>query len=227
MKTIKILISILIISTFIMLALNAVNMLQAGSKTPDGRNMAQILGVDPASATFNDVEKLSRKDKMQLFYAASAPGFGTLSGEYQARLLSGGILGPSSAYFTHHIFPTGGLTLDTLWTGKAFKSNSASSGAGYNLFSAKNPDGSTVTRRVRPMRTSLGKSKIGKDGKLSFIVDYSLDNDGMIHSMKDEIRQINDNLFIGAGYMALGGGPMNPAPFALIGPPNPWIGPDQ
>ena len=44
--------------------------------------------------------------------------------------------------------------------------------------------------------------------------------------MRDEIRQINDNLFIGAGYMGLGGGPINPAPFALIGPPKPWVGPD-
>jgi hypothetical protein len=74
---------------------------------------------------------------------------------------------------------------------------------------------------------SLGKSNIGKDGKISFIVDYCFENSGMIHSMKDEIRQINKNLFIGAGYMALGGGSMNPAPFALIGPPTPWSGPDK
>jgi hypothetical protein len=45
--------------------------------------------------------------------------------------------------------------------------------------------------------------------------------------MRDEIRQINDTLFIGAGYMGLGGGPINPAPFALIGPPKPWVGPDR
>jgi hypothetical protein len=70
----------------------------------------------------------------------------------------------------------------------------------------------------------MDASKVGKDGKLSFLVDYSADNTGTIHSMRDEIRQINDNLFIGAGYMALGGGPINPAPFALMGPPKPWVG---
>ena len=73
----------------------------------------------------------------------------------------------------------------------------------------------------------MGASKVGKDGKQSFLVDYSADNSGTIHSMRDEIRQINENLFIGAGYMALGGGPINPAPFALIGPAKAWVGPDQ
>jgi hypothetical protein len=53
---------------------------------------------------FENVNKLSRKDKMQLFYAASTPALDSLQGEYHAQLLSGGILGPSSAYFTHHIF---------------------------------------------------------------------------------------------------------------------------
>ena len=221
---------ILIISAsliVITIALNAINILQAGSREADGRTMAQILGTDPQTATYDDVEKLSRKDKMQLFYAAAPPAFSTLNGEYEARLLSGGILGPASALFTHHVFPTGLVTTDTRWTGKSFKPDTQNSGHGYNIFTRKNSDGTLSTLRIRPMRTTLGESKIGKDKKTSFCVDYSADNSGTIHSMKDEIRQINPDLFIGAGYMGLGGGPMNPAPFALIGPPSPWVGPDE
>ena len=75
--------------------------------------MAEILGVDPETATYDDVEKLSRKDKMQLFYAAHTPDVSEINGEYDARLLSGGILGPSSALFTHHMFPTGRVTPNT------------------------------------------------------------------------------------------------------------------
>jgi hypothetical protein len=45
--------------------------------------------------------------------------------------------------------------------------------------------------------------------------------------MRDEIRMINDNLYIGMGHMALGGGSINPAPFLLIGPPAKWIGLDR
>jgi hypothetical protein len=212
--------------TILLIILNGINILQAGSKKPDGRTMAQILGVAPETAAFSDAEKLSRKDKMQLFYAAEIPDISALNGEYEAKLLSGGVLGPSSALFTHHIFPTGRVTPRTRWVGKAFKANNGNSGEGYNVFSQKNPGGAAKTLRIRPMKTALAVSKVGKDGKRSFQVDYSADNTGMIHSMRDEIRQINKNLFIGAGYMALGGGPMNPAPFALIGPPKPWVGVD-
>ncbi|MBC2717021.1 MAG: hypothetical protein HF978_17085 [Desulfobacteraceae bacterium] len=227
MKTFKIILIFLGILIIIMVTLNGINILQAGSKEPDGRTMAQILGVDPQTATYDDMEKLSRKEKMQLFYAAKTPDFKTLNGEYEARLLSGGILGKSSALFTHYVFPTGLLTLNTQWVGKAFSGNKADAGRGYNIFTENNSGGNASTLRIRPMKTSMGVSKLGKDGKLSFLVDYSSDNTGTIHSMRDEIRQINDNLFIGAGYMGLGGGPINPAPFALIGPPKPWVGPDS
>jgi hypothetical protein len=227
MKKFKPVLIIVGLAVIAMIALNVINILQAGSKKPDGRTMAQILGVDPQTATYDDVEKLSRKDKMQLLYAAKTPDFKTLNGEYEAKLLSGGVLGQSSALFTHHVFPTGLLSLKTQWTGKAFAGNMMDSGRGYNIFTEKKSDGTFETLRLRPMKTSMGPSEVGKDGKLSFCVNYSFDNTGAIHSMCDEIRQINDTLFIGAGYMGLGGGPINPAPFMLIGPPKPWVGPDM
>jgi hypothetical protein len=226
MKKFKKILIVLGILIFVMVTLNGINIIQAGSREPDGRTMAQILGVDTQTATYDDVEKLSRKDKMQLFYAAKTPDFKTLNGEFEARLLSGGILGNSSALFTHHVFATGLVTLSTQWIGKAFKVNNENSGQGYNIFSEKISDENSSTLRIRTMRTSLGTSKVGKDGKKSLLVDYSFDNTGTINSMRDEIRQINDTLFIGAGYMGLGGGSINPAPFALIGPPMPWVGPD-
>jgi len=226
MKVFKKILIVLGVLILVMITLNGINILQAGSKKPDGRTMAQILGVDPQTATYDDVEKLSRKDKMQLFYAAKIPDFKTFKGEYETRLLSGGILGNSSAMFTHYVFPTGLPTLNTQWVGKAFTGNNDNSGRGYNIFTEKVSEENVSTLRIRTMKTSMGISKVGKDGKQSFLVDYSADNSGTIHSMRDEIRQINDNLFIGAGYMALGGGSINPAPFALIGPAKPWIGPD-
>jgi len=208
-----------------MLALNIINILQAGSRKPDGRSMEQILGVDPEKATYDDIEKLSRKEKMQLFYAASVPDFTKIHGEYQARLLSGGVLGSSSAYFTHHVFPTGKPTFKTEWVGKGFQSNGENRGIGYNIFIERTGN-STNTRRLRKISTSMAPTKIGRDRKLSFQIDYSKLNSDVIHSMRDEVRQINENLYIGAGYMTLGGGSLNPAPFALIGPPRPWVGAD-
>jgi len=199
MKKFKKALIVLGILTFVMIALNGINILQAGSKESDGRSMAQIMGVNPQTATYDDVEKLSRKDKMQLFYAAKTPDFKAFNGEYEARLLSGGILGGSSAMFTHYVFPTGLPTLNTQWVGKAFIGKGKDSGQGYNIFTEKNSDTETKTLRIRQMRTSMGASKVGKNGKQSFLVDYSADNSG---------------------------GSINPAPFALIGPAKPWVGPD-
>ena len=217
---------IAIIGVLTMIALNIINILQAGSKKPDGRTMGEILGLDPVDATYDDVEKLSRSEKMQLFYAASVPDFTSLNGEYSARLLSGGVLGGSSAYFTHHIFPTGRLTFKTRWIGKGFKSEGENQGTGYNIFEDTS-GGKSRTLRIRKIKTTMGPTRIGKTGKRSFQIDYSEFNSGAVHSMRDEVRQINKNLFIGVGYMGLGGGPANPAPFALIGPPEPWKGPDK
>jgi hypothetical protein len=72
------------------------------------------------------------------------------------------------------------------------------------------------------MNTYIGASNI--DRKMSFHLDYSPYNSGLVHSMHDEIRKINDNLYIGMGYMAAGGGSINPAPFVLVGPPAVWVG---
>lgn len=205
------------------IALNIINIVQAGSKKPDGRTMEQILGFSPEKAQLSDVEKLSRSEQMQLFYAASSPKLNTLNGEYETKLLRGGILGGLTAYFTDHIFPTGKLTLNTKWVGKAFRAEDADHGDGYNIF-REDQEGSSKILRIRKITTAIAPTKLGKDGKLSFCLDYSKYNSGLINSMRDEIRVINPQLFIGVGHMRLGGGPLNPAPFVLIGPAKPWVG---
>lgn len=202
-------------------ALTVINILQAGPRTPDGRSLAQILGVDPEKATLADIEKLSRADTMQLFYAAPAPDFSAMKGEFRAKALKGGVLGTATVLFTHHVFPTGGITLDSQWEGKAFMPVDKTSGHGYNLFST-GPARSIY--RARKFKTSLKPTIIGKDGRNSLHLDYSPYNTGAVHSMHDEVRQVNANLFICAGFMALGGGPANPGPFVLMGPPTDWVG---
>jgi hypothetical protein len=224
----SLLLNLLVLVCFVvavLLVLNAINILQAGSRKADGRSMQRILGCDPETATYDDIEKLSRKDKMQLFHAALVPKFEDINGEYQARLLSGGVLGAATAWFTHHMFPTGRPTLKTEWVGKAFRSAGAHTGTGYNLFVERTGD-SVNTRRLRKIDTAMGPTKIGRGDKPVFQVDYRKHNPGLIQSMRDEIRQVNANLYIGAGYMALGGGFLNPAPFVLMGPTRNWVGPD-
>ncbi len=202
------------------MGLSVVNIIQAGSRSPDGRSMEDLVGKDPGEATFGDIEKLSRADKLQLFYAAEAPAFESMNGLYRAKLLSGGVLGSSTAYFTHHVFPTGLLTTDTHWQGKAFNPEGESEGWGINVFSRKGVDGKPEVFYARNLRTYVGPTTIGKDGKDSFHLDYKPFNNDLVKTMHDEVRQVNENLYICAGYMSITGGGLNPAPFVLIGPPS-------
>lgn len=128
---------------------------------------------------------------------------------------AGGILASGAAYFPHHFFGPG------RWEGKAFNPTGENRGYGYNLFQ----DAGGKIYRTRRMDTEIGLSDY--DGKPAFKLNYGAYNSGTVHSMRDEVRRINDDLFLGLGYMALGGGKINPAPFALVGPAKAWVGVDQ
>ena len=199
--------------------LSIVNIIQAGKRSPDGRSMEGILGKDPEEATYEDIEGLSRADTMQLFYAAKTPAFESMKGEYQGKLLSGGVLGGSTAYFTNHVFPMGTLTIGTKWEGKAFNPTEDNAGWGINVFSGKDEEGEQEVFYTRKMRTYVGPTTIGKDGRNSLHLDYGAFNTDLVKTMHDEVRQVNENLYICAGYLATTGGPLNPGPFTIIGPP--------
>ena len=199
-------------------ALTGINILQKGGAY-DGRSMAKILGRPAAAAGVDDVRRLSKPEVMQLFYAAPAPAFSSLKGEYRAETLAVGIMAPAADFFTHHFFGPGH------WEGKAFYPVEENTGRGYNLFSVTDDNGPPVIKRLRRMKTFVGKSEI--DGKDSFHLVYKAFNGGLVKSMHDEIRQVNPELYICMGYMAAGGGSINPAPFVLFGPPAAWVGPDK
>ena len=211
LKGILIIVGILILLS---LVLTGINIFQKGGGY-DGRSMEKILGVSPEKATIDDIRKLSKAEVFQLFYAASAPAFGEFKGEYVAQTVDVGIMATGAAYYTHHFFGPG------RWEGKAFYPSEKDRGYGCNIFK----DASGKIYRTRKMDTTIGPSDY--DGKPSFKLNYGAYNAGTVESMRDELRKINDNLFLGLGYMALGGGKINPAPFVLVGPAKEWVGVDQ
>ncbi len=218
MKALKIIIAIVVALVVVQLALTGINILQKGGSCK-GQSIEQILGIAPGKATVKDIEKLDKAALFQLFYAASAPRYEELNGEYNGQTLPVGVLAASADFYTHHFFGPG------RWMGKSFFPFENSKGWGYNLFSRIDKDGKVIVFRVRKMNTYIGKSLI--DGKDSFHLDYSPYNSGTVHSMHDELRKINDNIFLGMGYMSLGGGSINPAPFLIIGPAAKWVGLDK
>lgn len=198
--------------------LTGVNILQKGGSYK-GASMEEILGVSPEKATAADIERLGKAEVFQLFYAARTPSFASMKGEYRARTLAVGIMAAGADFFTHNFFGPG------RWEGKAFFPFGNDKGWGYNLFRVVGVDGREAIARTRKMDTFIGRSLI--DDKSSFHLVYSPYNGGAVKSMRDEIRMINDRLYLGMGHMALGGGPVNPAPFILIGPADRWIGLDN
>ncbi len=209
----KILIALAVIVA-VTISLTGINIAQKGCGGYKGQTVEQILGVPAEKATPADIEKLSRAQVLQLFYAAPAPLYGEMDGELKAGMAGGGILGPSSNLYVAYLFGPG------KWDGKAF---SPKDGFGYNIFRSTQ-DGKDVIKRTKKMKTFIGKSQY--DGKDSFHLDYSSFNGGLLHSMRDEIRKINDNLYLGLGAMAASGGTINPMPFVLSGEKAPWVGPD-
>ncbi|MBC2711401.1 MAG: SDR family NAD(P)-dependent oxidoreductase [Desulfosarcina sp.] len=197
--------------------LTGINILQNGIGGWDGRSMQQVLGVPPRLATVADVEQLSKSEVMQLYHAAAVPDMSDLKGEYQAKNLSVGIMAPAAEFYTNHFFGPG------RWMGKGFTAQDTRSGDGYNLFRVENGDGTII--RTRRMKTFIDTSVF--DEKLSFHLDYGPFNGGLVHGMRDEIRKINHTLFIGMGYMPIGGGSINPGPFVVHGTPGPWVEPEK
>jgi hypothetical protein len=214
MKAFKIIFIVVGALILLTIVLTGINIFQKGGAY-DGRSMEKILGVSPPKATIEDIKKLSKADVFQLYYAASAPVFQDFKGEYAAVTVDVGIMATGAGYYTHHFFGPG------RWEGKAFYPSEKDKGYGYNIFK----DAGGRIYRARKMDTQIGPSDY--DGKPAFKLNYGAYNSGTVQSMRDEVRKINDNLFLGLGYMALGGGSINPAPFALIGPAKEWIGVDK
>lgn len=195
-----------------------INIFQNGPCEWDGRTMEEILGVKPEKATAADINKLSKADVMQLFFAAEAPEFTEMKGEFKACMVQAGILCEANEFYAHNFMGPGH------WEAKAFFPFEKDRGQGYNVFTVED-DGKS--RRVRTLRMDTFQGKSNFDDKESFHLVYEAYNTDQNQSMRDEIRKINDRLFLGLGYLTWNLGTLNPSPFVLYGKPEKWEGPDK
>ncbi len=77
----------------------------------DGRSVNEILSMPAENATPEDIDKLPKKDVLQLFLAASSPEFSEIKGEYEARVVSPNRI---SDFYSEHMMGPGE------WEGKGF-----------------------------------------------------------------------------------------------------------
>ncbi len=209
----------LLVLVFLTLTPTIINIYQNGPRERDGRTPAEILGVAHVDeAMFKHVLALEKADVFQLFYALPAPSFAEMQGEYYGKLVDAGILAPATSYYTNHVFGPG------RWLGKGIALPAATYGAalrgkGYNLFLQRDADGRPESVPAREFDTYLGPSQIDPEGGPAYHLNYEAYNGGTVDSMRDELRKVNDDLYLGMGHMALGGGAINPAPFLLMKAP--------
>ena len=201
----------------LLILLQVVNVLQNGPRRWDGRSVSEILGVPAEHATLEDIQRLSKADSLQLFYAAAAPTLGEMRGECRAKVLRKGVLAFASEFYVHHVMGPGH------WEAKAFLPAEETKGWGHNVFTVKHGEESRTVRCLK-FDTFVGKSRL--DGKDSFRIEHSAHNRGPNAAMRDEIRKINPGLFVGMGCLGWNWGTLNPVHFALHGKPGEWVGPD-
>jgi len=208
-----------------------------------GKSLQAILPKDREVIILEDLRTLSRQQLIGLFHQLVAPEVNEMKGEYRAYLLDSGnsfnrCLGMITLYF-----------IWGAWIGKAFEPLSNRNGHGYNPFSTCLPEihenifhacldrfihtlrhlfirDSCEERTVRIIRnkTHIGPSMF--DNRTSFHLVYRDYNAFPVSTMHDEVRRVNDALYLGLGILTVTGGKRNPFPFVLMGPPDPWAGPD-
>ena len=181
-----------------------------------GVSLAETLGCSPESAKPEDVLRLSKRRVMQAFRAAECPAFGELKGEYHGQNHPAGFTSVFAGLYLNHFFGPG------RWTGKAFFPFEATRGWGYNLFAQSHAVGQSRIIRAVKIATSIGASIF--DGKSSFVLDYGAHNRGVLSHVRDELRKINNELFIGVGHLDARGGTLFPSPFIIFGAPEEWVG---
>jgi hypothetical protein len=199
-----------------------INVLLIGFTSYHGESADSILGCPTLSATASDLDKLSIFQTKQLFHALDAPAFKDMNGEYDATIFSVGPIHWLMRFYLNTFFGPGGK-----WIGKAFKSRKDNSIEGYNIFSVSRGSNESLTKRARKMSPCFKKSRL--DSKTSLYIGYSIKDNPFIaaHTVCDEIRKINNNLYLGMGYMPIKGFHICLLPFFLRGPGKEYIGLDS
>jgi hypothetical protein len=201
-----------------------------------------FMGKDLKDFGYEDLMKLNRKQIMEMFSLLDAPAMSEMKGEYRAALLdSGYVINIFLAKLYLH-FTWGD------WQHKAFEPLGETYGHGYNTFVTTQPKlyenyfvascmkmlsiVRSLFRLNNPQRLArimLNKTAIVSsvfDGRPSFQLSYRDYNTFYTDTMTDEVRKVNDKLFLCIGRLTITFDKFNPMPFMMIGPPDPWVGPD-
>jgi len=209
-----------------------------------GKSIKAISGKDRDNITLEDLLHMNRDQLVGIFHQLPAPGFEEMHGEFKALILDVGnpLMQLNSDIYLNRLWGR--------WIAKAFEPAGENRGHGYNVFRVSeraktNEDvipayidwtlrslkdffmGKADEKEVRIIRN---KTRIGDsiyDNRKSFHLEYHDYTPFPTSTMKDEVRKLNDNLYLSLGILTISFGKRNICPFVLIGPPAKWVGPDE
>ncbi|MHA2403834.1 MAG: hypothetical protein ACXADH_12640 [Candidatus Kariarchaeaceae archaeon] len=200
----------------LLIILTIISILQNGKIIKDDsklQTIKEITGKEPEGLFVGDLHELSKSQLMKIFLISPAPKLTDMEGEFKAGNFNAGVLSFFVRFFTNKLFGKG------KWVGKSFRATEGSdAGEGYNLFEQND----TINRHRR-FKLYTDSSKIDKRQSLH-LVYFDFNKGFGVRSMHDELRKINDTLYIGMGSTSWGFGFKNPSPFYLQGPATPWVG---
>jgi len=168
--------------------------------------------------TLDRLKAMRHGELVELYRQLPAPALDEMNGEYRARLLDQA--GPVMDLLMRYTIVW--TPLNGLWLGKAFQPLEENRGHGYNFFRRL---GKVI--RKYPMRTEVRPSRL--DGRDAYLLMY-----GKYRSLLgymgavDEVRRLDHELYLAMGVsIATRTVSSQPVPFAMVGPPQPFVGPDR
>lgn len=190
----------------VFIILTIIHILQSAPLGWDKKSLEEIVGLPAESIIYNDVKDLSKSQITQIFYASDVPNLEDMSQEYYGKLAPVGAIYFTGQFFTYFIYGE----MDS-WIGKGFNPYIENNNTGYNLFKSK--DDPTKIIKKRKIAIYIKKSQL--DNKNCLILDYSPFNTGVVNNFRDEVRKINDELYVGIGYLTCPTGSIINYPFFL------------
>lgn len=164
--------------------------------------------------TIDKMRLLGTSGQLELFKSLHAPSIHEMRGEYHGHYFGadGHFISNAIWHITCNRNWTSGI-----WLGKSFHPDSQTAGYGFNNLSKFG-----MRLRRWPMKTGIGPSRY--DGKDVYALNYRYYYSAAgIVNMQDEIRRIENGLYLAVGHWRLPIGiPMASVWFALTGPVGPY-----
>ncbi|MFW5877371.1 MAG: hypothetical protein ACOCXM_11590 [Myxococcota bacterium] len=154
------------------------------------------------------------RELIRLFRDLPPPTLEEMHGELRATLLDQGST-------VANLFGRTAIHAPGSWLAKAFEPLSSGQGHGYNAFRVRRG-----VRRMFRMRTFVGPSRL--DEGHAYHLDYSAFNWGPMGTMWDEVRKLDDDIYLGLGRVGYTKRQRRHLmPFLLEGPADPFVPPER